>query len=183
MPGKENLIPDSDTFIPGREQSSPSNYRVKERPRKIVNMGIEKLSRRHRQALENIAENPQKPRQGVIAAGFSPANATAVATRLLQRKPIVEALEAKGGTDEKIAAGIVEGMTKAENPFRPGLPDHIVRLGFIKEANRVKDNYPPTKVNVKKTGGVMHVHFTAENLKQFKKYNDIRMGAREEADE
>lgn len=146
-------------------------------------MGIRKLSRRHRQALENIAADPQNPRKGVIDAGFSPANATKTVTKLLQRKPIVSALEDKGGTDQQIAAAIVEGMTKAENPFRPGLPDHVVRLGFVKEANRVKGNYPPTKVNVNKEEKVMHVHFTAENLRQFKKYNDIRMGAKEGEDE
>ncbi|HEC60718.1 hypothetical protein LCGC14_0831480 [marine sediment metagenome] len=145
-------------------------------------MGIKQLSSRHRQALENIAKNPKNPTKAVISAGFSPSNAAATANKLLHRKPILKALEDKGGTDEAIAEVMVDGMKKAENPFRPGFPDHVARLGFVKELNRVKDNYPPTKLKVEKEEKVMHVHFTAENVKQFKKYNDIRLGSREDED-
>ena len=182
MPGHEGLIPDTDTFLPLKEPQSPSSYRVKAKPRRIVNMGIKQLSPQHRRALELIAKNPKNPTKAVIEAGFSASNAAATADKLLRRKPILKALEDKGGTDEAIAEVIVEGMTRAENPFRPGFPDHVARLGFVKEINRVKDNYPSTKISVTKDERVMHVHFTAENVKQFKKYNDIRMGSREEAD-
>lgn len=178
----ENLIPETDVFLPWKEPQSPSNYRVKPKPRRIVNMGIKQLSPMHRKALENIAKNPTNPTKAVIEAGFSPSNAAATADKLLHRKPILKALEDKGGTDEEIAEVMIEGMKKAENPFRPGFPDHVARLGFVKEINRVKDNYPASKISVTKEVKEMHVHFTAENLTQFKKYNDIRMGSREEVD-
>jgi len=178
----EGLIPETDTFLPWKEPQSPSNYRVKAKPQRIVNMGIKQLSPRHRRALENIAKNPKNPTKAVIEAGFSASNAAATADKLLHRKPILKALEDKGGTDEAIAEVMIEGMKKAENPFRPGLPDHFARLGFVKEINKVKDNYPPSKISVTKDVRVMEVRFTAENVKQFEKYNDIRMGSREEAD-
>lgn len=180
MSGNENLIPKTPTFIPGREPKSPANYRLEPKPRRIVDMGIEKLSPKHRLALEKIAENPTNPRKAVIDAGFSASNATAIANRLLHRKPILKALEEKGGSDEKIAEVMIEGMTKAENPFRPGFADHVARLGYVKELNKVKDNYPATKIKVEKEEKVMHVHFTAENVTQFNKYQDIRMGSKED---
>jgi len=179
MSGDRGLIPETETFIPWKESRSPSEYRTEPLPRKIVDMGIQSLTPRHRRALEKIAENPAKPRQAVIEAGFSPGCATEVANKLLQRKPIAHALEKNGATDEKIAEALIEGMNKAENPFRPGLPDHNVRLGFIKEINHVKDNYPPKQVSVEQKSKVMHVHFTAENMVQFEKYNRIRAGSRE----
>ena len=182
MPRHEGLIPETDIFLPWKEPQSPSQYRVKARPRRIVNMGIKQLSPQHRRALELIAKNPKNPTKAVIEAGFSASNAAATANKLLHRKPILKALEDNGGSDAKIAEVMVEGMTKAENPFRPGFADHVARLGFVKEINRVKDNYPSTKISVTKEEKVMHVHFTAENVKQFKKYNDIRMGSREEPD-
>ena len=179
MSREEGLIPESETFIPWKEYRSPSEYRTEAKPTKIMDMGIQALSPRHRRALEKIAENPSQPRQAVIDAGFSPSSATEVANKLLQRKPIARALEQKGATDERIAEALIEGMNKAENPFRPGLPDHNVRLGFIKEINHVKDNYPPKQVSVEQKSKVMHVHFTAENVAQFEKYNRIRAGSKE----
>jgi len=179
---EDGLIPEVETFIPWKEPRSPDKYRITPKPRKISDLGIQSLSPKHRAALQKIAENPANPRQAVIDAGFSPSNATAVARNLLQRKPIAHALEKKGATDEKIAEALIEGMNKAENPFRPGLPDHVARLGFIKEINHVKDNYPPKQVSVETKSKVMHVVFTAENVKQFEKYNSIRTGSRQEQD-
>jgi len=175
----EGLIPDTDTFLPWKEPKSPSNFRIKPRPRRIADMGISKLSPKHRLALKKIAENPLEPTKAVVAAGFSKSNAAKTADKLLSRKPILKALEEKGGTDEAIAAVLVKGMEKSENPFRPGFPDFVVKLGYAKEINRIKDNYPPTKILAKTEKKVMVVHFTAENLVQFKKYSDIRMGSEE----
>lgn len=175
---KEDLIPESEVFLPWKEPKSPVNYRTKPKPRKIVDMGIRQLPAKHRQALENILKNPEKPRQAVIDAGFNPDHATDIANRLLQRKPIINAIENKGGTDEKIAEAMMEGMTKAENPFRPGLPDHNVRLGYVKEINRIKDNYPPTKISTETRQKSIHIHFTAENITQFEKYNQLRRGSK-----
>lgn len=143
-------------------------------------MGISKLSPKHRLALKKIAENPLEPTKAVVDAGFSKNNAAKTADKLLSRKPIIKALEDKGGTDEEIANVLVKGMKKSENPFRPGFPDYVVKLGYAKEINRIKDNYPPTKILQKIEKKEMIVHFTVENMVQFKKYNDIRMGSTEE---
>jgi hypothetical protein len=126
----------------------PHHIRRGKRPKPpMAELGIEKLKPQQKLALQNKFELGMSNRQAAIQAGYEETNASRVLPRLLRRKPIVDWLEAKGVTDEKIAQVIAEAM-EAKHPFRPKQPDHNIRLKAAHEANVAKDNYPVKKIEI-----------------------------------
>jgi len=79
----------------------------------MAELGIEKLKPQQKLALRNKFELGMSNRQAAIQAGYKEANAARVLPRLLQRKPIQDALTAKGITDFKIAEVIAEGFEQS----------------------------------------------------------------------
>lgn len=167
------------------------NVRLKPRSRKIRDYGMKRLNLKQRLALQNFYEKVQDPRnenrqittlkrESAIEAGYSKGEATKAMDRLLGRKTIVEELEKAGVTDAKIAQVIAEGL-ESEHPLKIGRPDPHAIHKFVQEANKIKDNYPETKIKIDKETKKMVVHFTAGNIEQFKKYQKMRR-IRESAD-
>lgn len=126
----------------------PHHIRRGKRPKPpMAELGIEKLKPQQKLALQNKFELGMSNRQAAIQAGYEETNASRVLPRLLRRKPIVDELERQGVTDIKIASVIAEGLD-AMHPIKPEQPDHHARAKFVSEANKVKDNYPPKKVEI-----------------------------------
>ena len=119
----------------------------RKRKGKMAGLGIRKLTKKQKQALVNRFELGMSNRQAALQAGYSEGKSSLVIPNLLQRKPIQDALLARGITKEYIAEGIYEG-TKAMHPFRPKQPDFGVRVKYIQEANKILDHYPAKRVEV-----------------------------------
>ena len=148
----------------------PRFRRGHRRKPRMAELGISKLKPQQRLALENKFELGMSNRQAAIQAGYEEANASHVLPRLLRRKPIVDELERKGVTDEKIAVVIAEGLD-AMHPIRPDQPDHHARAKFVSEANKVKDNYPPKKIQVEDRS--INIHLTKDDYLALRKYQEL----------
>jgi hypothetical protein len=110
-------------------------------------------------------------KQAAVQAGYSPTNAWNVIPTLLKRKPIVEALQAKGINDNYIAQGIADGM-EAMHPFKPAQPDHNVRVKFIQEANKLLDNYPAKKIEIEEK--VIKLNLSKDDYLALNKFHELR---------
>jgi hypothetical protein len=132
---------------------------------------ISKLTHMQKKALENKFELGMGNKQAAIQAGYALSSAPDVIPKLMARKPIIDALKAKGITDEKIASVIAEGLD-AMHPIRPEQPDHNARAKFEREANQVLDNYPPKKIQSEQR--VIEIHLSGEDVKAIRKYEEMR---------
>jgi len=142
------------------------------RPRPpMAELGIAKLSKRQKQALVNKFELGMTDRRAGIQAGYSVSGATHLMPKLLSRKPIINALDARGITDDRIAQKIDEGL-EAMHPFRPEQPDHAVRVRFVSETNKLRDNYPAKKVEVE--AKVVNLHLSRDDYSALKKFEELR---------
>jgi len=91
-----------------------ARYRRGKKPKPpMAELGIEKLKPQQKLVLRNKFELGMSNRQAAIQAGYEETSASRVIPRLLQRKPIQDALTAKGITDFKIAEVIAEGFEQS----------------------------------------------------------------------
>jgi len=156
----------------------PRTIRIKLKTRKIKDMPLSRLSDRHKKALKNVAVmGIDKKKQAGIDAGFSESSALKTMGKLLERRPIVRKIEEKciakhnKGTDEKVAEILVDQLD-AVHPLAKGeKKDNLAILSAAKEINKIKDNYPPKKVDVREMG--VHVHFTADDIEAAKQYREL----------
>lgn len=172
----DNYFPDDTPLFPSRKEAYPRHVRVRPKPRKVRDMGIRALDKRQRQALKNYEARgavPEVKKVAAMEAGYTERSALKAINNLLARRPIVEALDNAGGTDEKIAQKMVEGL-ESEHPLKPGRPDPHAIHKFVQEHNKVKGNYAPTKVSMEKKSQVMVVHLTAGNIEAFNKFQKMR---------
>jgi len=153
-------------------QERIARYRRGKKPKaRMAELGIEKLKPQQKLALRNKFELGMSNRQAAIQAGYEETNAARVLPRLLQRKPIQDALITRGITDFKIAEVIAEGF-EAMHPLRPGQPDHHARVKFVSEANKVLDNYPAKKIEVEEKS--INIHLGKDDYIALKKYEELR---------
>jgi len=164
-------------LCPGRDEiPQRHNVRLRAKPRKIMDMGIRQLNQQQRDALKNygnLGATPDVKKDAAVAAGYSKPYAAKAMDKLLQRRPIVTALEEAGVTDKKIASVIVEGL-ESEHPLKPGRKDPHAIHKFVQEVNKVKGNYAPTKIQTEGKSQVMVVHLTAGNIEAFDKFKRMR---------
>ena len=169
--------PDNFPLCPGREEAAQRyDVRLRAKPRKIKDMGIRQLNQQQRDALKNyknLGAVPEVKKDAAVAAGYSEPYAVKVMDKLLQSRSIVAALEKAGGTDEKIAQVMIEGL-ESEHPLKPGRKDPHAIHKFVQEANKVKGNYAPTKIQTEGKQQVMVVHLTAGNIEAFDKFKRMR---------
>jgi len=155
-----------------RRERIPGRRRVRPKSRKIVDFGIKKLNPKQKDALAKCFDMGVKnKRKAAIAAGYSPKYALTAMNRLLARKPIVDALKKHGVTDDKIAGVIAQGL-KAKHPFKPKQKDFHAIDKFVKEANRILDNYPPVKIESQEK--VVHIHLTMDDFSAYESYKKLR---------
>jgi len=158
-------------LVSGRERI-PGRRRVRPKVRKIVDFGIRKLNPRQKEALANYLEMGCKNKKlAATMAGYSPNNAINDMNRILSRKPIVDALKKRGVTDDKIAEVIAQGL-QAKHPFKPKKKDFHAIDKFVKEANRLLNNYPPVKIESQEK--VVHIHLTMDDFAAYESYKKLR---------
>ena len=130
------------------------------------------MTRMQKQALENYFESGLTNQTlAATDAGYALSSAHKVIPDLLSRKPIVQALEKRGITKERIAKAIDEGL-KAMHPMRPKQKDHHARYKFVTEANKILDNYPPKKVQIQEQSVVLHLG--REDYEAIKGYEELK---------
>ena len=169
--------PDDIPMCPGRQEAEPRpNARIRARTGKIKDMGIRQLNQQQRAALKNyknLGATPEVKKDAAVLAGYSGQYAVKAMDKLLQSRSIVAALEKAGGTDERIAQVMIEGL-ESEHPLKPGRKDPHAIHKFVQEANKVKGNYAPTKIQTEGKQQVMVVHLTAGNIEAFDKFKRMR---------
>lgn len=183
----EEIFPENLPVFIGRGETIPRHVRLRPKKRKkLKDLGIKRLNPKQREALENFYQMQQDPenkssltqtkKDAAMTAGYEESGAIKAMDRLLERKPIVQALDKAGVTDDRIAEVINEGL-ESEHPLKPGRPDPHAIIKFVVEANKIKGNHPATKLKIEKESRSMVVHLTTGNIEQFEKYQRMR-GAR-----
>jgi len=96
---------------------------------------------------------------------------------LVGRKPIVKNIEEKcqakhkKGADEKVAEVLV-GQLEAVHPLAKGeKKDNLAIISAAKEINKIKDTYPPKKIDIREVG--FHLHFTPDDIEAAKQYREL----------
>lgn len=157
------------------DRSKTQRFNPKKR-KTTYDYGIKRLSQRQRDTLSNIMKagsvDAATKKAAAEESGYAPAYALKAADTVLHRREIVDLLEKEGVTDNKIAQVIAEGLEAMHPLTKDPKPDHHARHKFVQEANRIKGNYAPTKIQ--EEGRVVHLHLTAEDAAAAEKYRKMR---------
>lgn len=174
---KEMIVDGIPVLIKERGRQ-PRSIRVKLMPRKIKDKPFSRLPDRHKQALKNLAVmGIDEKKEAGLDAGFSETSVSKTMNKLLERRPIVTKIEEKcqakhnKGADEKVAEVLVDQL-EAEHPLaKDGKKDNLAILSAAKEINKIKDNYPPKRVDVRELG--FHLVFGAADITAAKEYRKL----------
>ena len=158
--------------VVGREKYYPL-LRIHVRPRKLKDKSFKNMNKQQREALQNIAEmGIERKKEAVIAADYSEHNALSTANRLLQSKPIVDALRAAQITDKKIAETIAAGLDAPHPLSKEGKKDYNAIAKFVREANTILDNYPAKRLEIDERQVILHL--TKDDTEALSKFNNLR---------
>ena len=179
---EEILVNGIPVLIKEREKP-PRTIRIRVKERRYKDMPLRALPSRPKQALKNYVDlgcDPTKKKEAAEAAGYAPNNhgsAIQAMNRVLERRPIVKKIEEKCmkkhqiGADEKVAEILVEQLD-AIHPLAKGeRKDNLAVLSAAKEINKIKDNYPAKKLDVREVG--FHLHFTPGDIEAAKQFKAI----------
>lgn len=167
-----------------RGERVPCTIRVKEKPRgkkhksnplKFTKKQNKDLNMRQRRALSNLYQGMDKKEAGV-KAGYSPKSASQSVNRAIEvaagNDAFKEAMEKEGITYERLAKVLDEGLD-AKNPFKPDQKDHKVINLFFKDAAKVLDVFPASRIQQQTEAKHIHVHLTGDDYKQVQKYKEL----------
>lgn len=173
----------------------PVLIRENERPPRIIRIKIKKpgrkplkdlpfskLDSRQKQALKNFASlgcDPKRKKEAGEAAGYSDEAGAAVRAvdRLLERKSIVKKIEKvcqadhKKDMDQILAEVMVECLFATHPMSKENKKDYKAIVKAVSEMNKVADNYPAKKIDVRELG--FHVHFTEADVRAAKQYREL----------
>ena len=181
----KEIIVDGIPVLVKEKGRHPRTIRIKLKksgPKGVKNKPFSKLDSRQKQALENyeaLGCDPKKKKEAAVGAGYSDKHQVAVRAmdRLLERRPIVQKIDKecqtkfKKGADEKVAEVLVDQL-EAEHPLsKEKKPDNFARIKAAQEINKIKDNYPPKKVDIREMG--VHLHFDGGDIKAAKEYREL----------
>ena len=181
---KEIIVDGIPVLIRERERPPRTiRIRTKKRGKKFLkDLPFSKLDSRQKQALKNYAAlgcDPKRKKEAAEGAGYSDKYQVAVRAmdRLLKIRPILKNIEKKcqakyeKGADEKVSEVLVDQL-EAVHPLAKGKKkDNLAIINAAKEINKIKDNYPPKKVDIREMG--FHLHFTKDDIKAAKQYREL----------
>ena len=178
---QEIIVNGIPVLIKEREKP-PRTIRIRVKERKYRDMPLRALPPQPKQALKNYVDlgcDPTKKAEAAEAAGYAQGSAIRAMNRVLERRPIINKIEAKCmekhqiGADEKVAEILVDQLD-AIHPLAKGeMTDNLAVLSAAKEINKIKDNYPAKKIDIREMG--FHLVFTPSDIeagKQFKKITE-----------
>jgi len=176
-----------------RENERPPRtirIKIKKPGRKpLKDIPYSKLSPQHQQALDNLAVMGfDKKKEAAIYAGLPEHHALRTMDSLLVgRKTIVKEIEEvcqakhKKGTDKKVAEVMVECLDATHPMSKENKKDYKAIVKAVSEINKVVDNYPAKKIDVREVG--FHLVFGAADIKAAKEYRKLTEEYRELTDE
>jgi len=164
------------------KERPPRTIRIKIKKRGVKYTSFSKLDSRQKQALDNYAAlgfDPKRKKEAGEAAGYSDKAGVAVRAmdRLLARQPIVKKIEEEcmalygKGRDQKVAEVLVEALDAVHPLAKEERKDNLAILGAVKEINKLSDNYPAKKIDVREMG--VHLVFGAADIKAAKEYREL----------
>jgi hypothetical protein len=178
---KEVIVDGIPVLIKERERP-PRTIRIRLKKKRFKDMPLSDLSQRPKQALKNYVElgcDPKKKKEAAEGAGYLPGHGASVRAmdRILERREIVNKIEEKckekhqKGADEKVAEVLVEQLD-AIHPLAKGeMTDNLAVLSAAKEINKINDNYPSKKIDIREVG--FHLHFTSSDIEAGKQFKAI----------
>ncbi|MQY60237.1 hypothetical protein GH153_00120 [bacterium] len=178
---KEIIFDGIPVLIKERERP-PRTIRIRMKKRGVKYTPFENLDSRQKQALNNYADlgcDPKRKKEAAEGAGYSdkPSVAVRAMDRLLERRPIIKNIEEEcrakyeKGADEKVSEVLVDQL-EAVHPLAKGQKkDNLAIISAAKEINKIKDNYPPKKVDIREVG--FHLHFTKDDITAAKEYREL----------
>jgi len=184
----QEIIVDGIPVLVKEKGRQPRTIRIKLKksgPMGVKNKPFSKLDSRQKQALVNyeaLGCDPKRKKEAAVAAGYSDKHQGAVRAmdRLLERRPIVKNIDKecqakfKKGADEKVAEVLVDQL-EAEHPLaKDGKPDNFARIKAAQEINKINDNYPAKKIDIREMG--FHLHFDGGDITAAKKYRELTDG-------
>jgi len=181
------MVGDMPVIVDGREPV-PRVYRFhlkkkKDWKNKIENKPFSRLDSRQQKALQlykaSGCDESKKAEIGKMV-GYSPGYARQAMDKLLKRKKIQKLLD-KRAPDTKIANELTRLAFESEHPLsKVGKPDNSNRLGALKEINKIKDNYPPKKVDIRAI--TANIDLTPADHAAYQQFLDLRMEEDEQGD-
>ena len=178
---KEIIVDGIPVLIKERERP-PRTIRIRTKSRKLKDLPLSKLNSRQGQALQNYVDlgcDPKRKKEAAENAGYLPGHGASVRAmdRILERRSIIKKIEEKciekyqKGADEKVAEVLADQLD-AIHPLAKGeMTDNLAVLSAAKEINKLSDNYPPKKIDIREMG--FHLHFTKDDIKAAKQYRKI----------
>jgi len=163
---------------------SPKTIRIRVKKRGIKHLKFSKIDNRQKQALLNLLEKgppftSEKKRDAGIGAGYSdkPSVAVRAMDRILARKPIFEELDKQSvkqfkiKADEKVAEALVESLEATHPLSKDDKKDYKAIVNAAKEINKVRDNYPPKKIDVRQLS--FNINWTGDDVKAAEEYKEL----------
>jgi hypothetical protein len=155
----------------------PKPKRRVSKNRKLTPKERGELTIQQRTALSNYFQGGVSKQQAGEAAGYSPSCASARVTNALEtlagNEAFQKAMKAEGIDNESLAKVLKEGL-KAEHPFKRGRKDWHAIHKFFQDALKVKNAFPPTRVQQEGTHRHVHVHMTQSDAEAVNRYNRLR---------
>ena len=178
----KEIIFDGIPVLINEKERPPRTIRIraKKRGRKpLKDIPLSRLSPQHKQALDNLeVMGFDKKKQAAIYAGIPEHNALrTIESLIVGRKSIIKGIEDAcqvlygKGADEKVAEVLVEGLDAVHRLAKGERKDNLAILGAVKEINKLSDNYPSKKVDVREMG--VHLVFGAADIKAAKEYREL----------
>jgi hypothetical protein len=184
---KEILANGIPVLIKERERL-PRTIRIRVKERRYKDMPLRALPSRPKQALKNyvgLGCDPTKKAEAAEAAGYAHGSAVKAMNRVLERRPIINMIDKKCndkhqiGADEKVAEILVDQLD-AIHPLAKGeMTDNLAVLSAAKEINKIKDNYPAKKLDIREMG--FHLVFTPGDIEAAKQFKTITQLEADEA--
>ena len=185
------IIVDGIPVLIRERERPPRTIRIRTISRKLKDMPLSRLDGRQTQALTNFTElgcDPKRKKEAAEGAGYSAANhggAVQAMNRLLERRPIINKIEEKCiakhkiGADEKVAEILVDQLN-AIHPLAKGeMKDNLAILSAAKEINKIRDNYPTKKLDIREMG--FHLVFTPGDIEAARQFKAITQVEEDEA--
>ena len=180
----------------------PVLIRENERPPRTIRIKIKKPGRKalkdlpfsrlppqHQQALDNLAVMGfDKKKEAAVVAGLPEHHALRTMDSLLVgRKTIVKKIDDvcqkkhKKDRDQILAEVMVECLYATHPMSKENKKDYKAIAKAVSEINKVVDNYPAKKIDVREVG--FHIHFTQDDITAGKQYRELTEKYRELTDE
>jgi len=157
------------------KKPGPKPKKRKPSPLKLSKKAKQELNIKQREALQGVFEGKSK-RQAGIDAGYSPNYASIATKNALEiasaNDDFRKAMEKQGITKERLVKIMDEGL-EAKNPFRPKRKDYKVIYPYFRDAVKLLDGFPASKIHQQTEAKHIHLVITSDDYRAVEKYKKL----------